>query len=68
MMLISFFAIGSLYYAHDLARSVAILLRDECFYIGLDMRLPMWYGRKSQLDVDWGLCMPLSAFFIMPLN
>ena len=71
MMSIPFPAGGSLYYAHDLEKVVgkaAIPLKDEHFCIGPDTRLPMWYGRRSQLDVDRGPCMLLSAFFIMPLN
>jgi hypothetical protein len=72
MMSISFPAGGSLYYAHDLekvARRAAIPLKDERFCVGPDTRLPMWYGRRSQLDVDRGPCKPLSAFFsITPLN
>ncbi|KAI0260799.1 kinase-like domain-containing protein [Gloeopeniophorella convolvens] len=55
MMSISFPAGGSLYYAHDLekvAGRAAIPLKDERFCVGPDTRLPMWYGRRSQLDVD----------------
>ncbi|KAH9984925.1 hypothetical protein BJV77DRAFT_1062084 [Russula vinacea] len=57
MMSIPFPAGGSLYYAHDLekvARRAAIPLKDERFCVGPDTRLPMWYGRRSQLDVDRG--------------
>ncbi|KAH9949736.1 protein kinase subdomain-containing protein PKL/CAK/Fmp29 [Amylocystis lapponica] len=57
MMSISFPAGGSLYYAHDLekvAGRAAIPLKDERFCVGPDTRLPMWYGRRSQLDVDRG--------------
>ena len=66
MMSISFPAGGSLYYAHDLekvAGRATIPLKDERFCVGPDTRLPMWYGRRSQLDVDRGPCTPLSAFF-----
>ncbi|TFY74058.1 hypothetical protein EWM64_g9954 [Hericium alpestre] len=55
MMSISFSADGSLYYADDLEKVAArtgILLNDESFCIGPDARLHMWYGRRSQLDVD----------------
>ncbi|KAK0185249.1 protein kinase subdomain-containing protein PKL/CAK/Fmp29 [Armillaria mellea] len=57
MMSISFPAGGSLYYAHDLEKvggRAGILLKDARFCVGLDTRLPMWYGRRSQLDVDRG--------------
>ena len=68
MMSISFPAGGSLYYARDLdskvARRATIPLRDERFCVGPDTRLPMWYGRRSQLDVDRGPCTPLSAFLL----
>ncbi|KAH9964465.1 protein kinase subdomain-containing protein PKL/CAK/Fmp29 [Russula dissimulans] len=47
MMLMSFPAAGSLYYAQDLER-------DESFCIGPDVRLTLWYGRRSLLDVDRG--------------
>ena len=66
MMSISFPAGGSLYYAHDLekvAGKAAIPLKDERFCVGPDTRLPMWYGRRSQLDVDRGPCTLLLAFF-----
>jgi len=55
MMLIAFPAGGSLYYAKDLekvARKPGIPLKDACFCIGPDIRLPLWYGRRSQLDID----------------
>ena len=59
-----------LYYAHDLekvARRAVIPLKDGRFCVGPDTRLPMWYGRRSQLDVDRGPCMPLSTFFLLRL-
>lgn len=56
MMSISFTVGGSLYHAHDL---------DERFCVGPDTRLPMWYGGRSQLDVDRGPCKPLSAFLFI---
>ncbi|KAI0760749.1 protein kinase subdomain-containing protein PKL/CAK/Fmp29 [Fomes fomentarius] len=55
IMSIPFPAGGSLYYAHDLekvARGVGIPLKDERFCVGPDARLSMWYGRRSQLDID----------------
>ncbi|KAG7088308.1 hypothetical protein E1B28_012318 [Marasmius oreades] len=57
MMSISFPAGGSLYYAQDLekvAGGPGIPLEDERFRVGPDVRLPLWYGRRSQLDVDRG--------------
>jgi hypothetical protein len=62
-----------LYYAHDLkkmAERAAIPLKDERFCAGPDTRLPMWYGRRSQLDVDRRPCTPLSAVLkkITPFN
>ena len=66
MMSISFPAGGSLYYAHDLekvAGGPGIPLKDERFCVGPDVRLPLWYGRRSQLDVDRGPCRPFSSFF-----
>lgn len=71
MMSIPFPAGGSLYYTKDLevAGKSGILLEDERFSVGPDTRLPLWYGRRSQLDVDRGPCRPLSAFFyITPLS
>ncbi|KAJ7485197.1 protein kinase subdomain-containing protein PKL/CAK/Fmp29 [Mycena galericulata] len=55
MMSISFPAGGSLYYAQDLekvAGGPGIPLEDERFCVGPDVRLTLWYGRRSQLDVD----------------
>ncbi|KAL5480871.1 hypothetical protein ACEPAI_9811 [Sanghuangporus weigelae] len=55
MMSILFPAGGSLYYANDLekvAGRTGIPLNDERFCVGPDARLHMWYGRRSQLDVD----------------
>ena len=65
MMSIPFPAGGSLYYTNDLekvAGKTGIPLNDERFCVGPDARLHMWYGRRSQLDVDRGPCTPLSAF------
>ena len=65
IMSIAFPAGGSLYYTDDLekvARRKAIPLKDEHFCVGPDSRLHMWYGRRSQLDVNRGPCTPLSAF------
>ena len=69
MMSIPFPAGGSLYYTNDLEKKVAgrtgIPLNDERFCVGPDVRLHMWYGRRSQLDVDRGPCTPLSSFFLL---
>ncbi|EKM79538.1 hypothetical protein AGABI1DRAFT_74635 [Agaricus bisporus var. burnettii JB137-S8] len=57
MMSIPFPAGGSLYYTSDLkkvAGRTGIPLNDEGFCVGPDARLHMWYGRRSQLDVDRG--------------
>ena len=64
MMSIPFPAGGSLYYTNDLekvALRTGIPLKDERFCVGPDARLHMWYGRRSQLDVDRGPC--TSLFF-----
>lgn len=66
MMSIPFPAGGSLYHTSDLEKAAGrtgTLLNDERFCVGLDARLHMWYGRRSQLDVDRGPCAPLSTFF-----
>ncbi len=66
MMSIPFPAGGSLYYTNDLekvAGRTGIPLDDERFCVGPDARLHMWYGRRSQLDVDRGPCSPLCLFF-----
>ncbi|KAJ7261751.1 protein kinase subdomain-containing protein PKL/CAK/Fmp29 [Mycena haematopus] len=57
MMSISFPAGGSLYYTQDLEKVTGgpgIPLEDERFCVGPDTRLPLWFGRRSQLDVDRG--------------
>jgi len=68
MMSITFPAGGSLYCTKDLEKVAGrpgIPLEDERFCVGPDTRLPLWYGRRSQLDVDRGPCRPLSAFFFV---
>jgi len=71
MMSIPFPAGGSLYHTNDLEKKVAgrtgIRLNDERFCVGPDARLHMWYGRRSQLDVNRGPCTPLSAFSFVEL-
>ena len=69
-MSIPFPAGGSLYYTNDLekmAGRTGIPLKDERFCVGLDARLHMWYGRRSQLDVDRGPYTPLSALSFVEL-
>ncbi|KAI0789921.1 kinase-like domain-containing protein [Abortiporus biennis] len=57
MMSIPFPAGGSLYHPNDLEKvggKMGIPLSDKQFCVGPDVRLHMWYGRRSQLDVDRG--------------
>ncbi|RDX52769.1 protein kinase subdomain-containing protein PKL/CAK/Fmp29 [Lentinus brumalis] len=58
MMSITFPGGGSLYYAQDLEKMAGgppgVPLEDERFCVGPDTRLPLWFGRRSQLDVDRG--------------
>ncbi|EJT96640.1 hypothetical protein DACRYDRAFT_97541 [Dacryopinax primogenitus] len=60
IMSIPFEVGGSLYYVDDLERqaggntSTPFSLNGENFCIGPDVRLHMWYGRRSQLDVNRG--------------
>ncbi|KAG6830603.1 hypothetical protein H0H92_015884 [Tricholoma furcatifolium] len=57
MMSIAFPAGGSLYYTDDLekvAGKTAIPLEDNRFCVGPDAGLHIWYGRRSQLDVNRG--------------
>lgn len=59
------FPAGGLYYAQDLekvASGIGIPLEVKRFCVGPDVRLAMWFGRRSQLDVDRGPCRPLYAF------
>ena len=65
MMSVCFPAGGSLYYAQDLERVAGKpgIFQDERFCIGPDVRLPLWYGRRSLLDVDQGPCTSLSTSF-----
>ena len=70
-MSIPFPAGGSLYYSKGLemvAGSPGIPLEDERFCVGPDTRVPLWYGRRAQLDVSRGPCKPLSAFFYSSLK
>jgi len=69
MMSISFPAGGSIYYARDLKelsgnegiplneQVESTPLEKERFCIGPDVGVPLWYGRREQLDVFRGPCM-----------
>ncbi|KAL1664444.1 kinase-like domain-containing protein [Schizophyllum commune] len=57
MMSLSFPAGGSLYFTEDLekvAPGLGTLLDDERFSVGPDTKLALWYGRRTQLDVNRG--------------
>ncbi|KAG1752656.1 protein kinase subdomain-containing protein PKL CAK Fmp29 [Suillus paluster] len=63
MMSIAFPAGGSLYYTEDLENAAGstswptrpgITLEDKRFCVGPDTSLRLWYGRRSQLDLDRG--------------
>lgn len=71
IMSIPFPAGGSLYYAHDLekvAGGSGIPLTDERFCVGPDVRLSLWYGRRSQLDVDRGPYESVEAALVRPAH
>ncbi|KAG6888801.1 hypothetical protein C0995_005821 [Termitomyces sp. Mi166 len=56
-MSIAFPAGGNLYYAKDLKKVAGrpgIPLEDKRFCVGPDTRLSLWYGGRSQIDVDRG--------------
>ncbi|KAF9541149.1 hypothetical protein CPC08DRAFT_650684 [Agrocybe pediades] len=59
-MSIPFPAGGSLYYADDLSKvagektGIQMSIKGKQFCIGPDVRLHMWYGRRSELDIDRG--------------
>ena len=65
MMEITFPAGGSLYFAEDLENVPGrasgpikgIPLQDKQFCVGPETSYPLWFGRRSQLDVDRGPCM-----------
>lgn len=57
MMSIAFPAGGSLYYTKDIEKMTVrpgVTLEDAQFCVGPDTRLSLWYGQRSQLDVDRG--------------
>ena len=68
MMSISFPAGGSIYYARDLKelsgnegipldeQIESVSLEKERFCIGPDLSVPLWYGRREQLNVFRGPC------------
>ena len=64
MMSLPFPAGGSLYFTKDLekvAPGLGVPLDDRRFCVGPDTKLALWYGRRAELDVYRGPCMPLSA-------
>lgn len=65
MMSIPFPAGGSLYYSSNLERLAGMkgipLGDDEQFCVGPDVRVRMWLGRRSQLNVDRGPCKFMST-------
>lgn len=58
VMSVSLPAGGSLYYTHDLEKRDGIsgipLVENERFCVGPDVRLPLWFGRRSLIDVNRG--------------
>ena len=77
MLSMVFPAGGSLYFAEDLANvpgspsgltKPSIALKDKRFCIGPEASLPLWFGRRSQLDVDRGPCRPLTYLLISSLQ
>ncbi|KAF9806982.1 hypothetical protein IEO21_08425 [Rhodonia placenta] len=70
MTSIAFPAGGSLYYTKDIEKMTVrpgVTLEDARFCVGPDTRLSLWYGQRSQLDVNRGPCKPLSAFLLLLL-
>lgn len=73
MMSIAFPAGGSLYYAEDLENvgenafrptSGGITLEDSRFCVGPETSMRLWFGRRSQLDLDRGPCRLLFSLFL----
>ena len=72
MMEINFPAGGSLYFAEDLENVPGrvsgpikgIPLEDKQFCLGPETSYPLWFGRRSQLDVDRGPCMSYLFFIV----
>ena len=64
IMSLPFPAGGSLYFTKDLekvAPGLGVPLEDKRFCVGPDTKLALWYGRRTELDVNRGPCMRLSA-------
>lgn len=64
MMSLSFPAGGSLYFTRDLEKvspGLGIQLEDKRFCVGPDTKLALWYGRRTQLDVNRGPCISISV-------
>lgn len=71
MMSIPFPVGGSLYYTKDLEKATGrtgIALDDDRFCIGPDARVRMWYGRRSQLDVNRGPCTCICLIYRVKLS
>lgn len=64
MISLPFPAGGSLYFTEDLekvAKGLGVPLEDKRFCVGPDTKLALWFGRRAELDVNRGPCMPFSA-------
>lgn len=71
MMSLPFPAGGSLYFTKDLdkvAKGLGVPLEDKRFCVGPDTMLALWYGRRAQLDVNRGPCMPFPASLLRSLT
>ncbi|KZS88144.1 hypothetical protein SISNIDRAFT_418731 [Sistotremastrum niveocremeum HHB9708] len=69
IMSIPFPAGGSLYYTKDLEKVAGfkgVPLHNENFCVGVDTRVHMWWGKRSQLDVDKGPYKSPEAALIAP--
>jgi hypothetical protein len=79
IMSISFPAGGSIYYARDLKNlsgnegtpleeeNECMPLEKERFCMGPDVSVPLWYGRREQLDVFRGPCTSHFSLSLLPL-
>ena len=71
MMSLPFPAGGSLYFTKDLekvAKGLGVPLENKCFCVGPDRMLALWYGRRAQLDIDRGPCMPFPTSSLRSLT
>ena len=70
IMSITFPAGRSLYCTEDLemVASLGTPLEDKRFFVRPDTRIALWYGRRSQLDIDRGPRRLLPFFFITSLK